>query len=504
MSSLAYLWLHSAKNKALLLLQNPLRLIMYIGFVLLTFLNFFAEKFSVGGSRPIDEFYAIIFLFYIFCFVSQLDKGFSHGGTMFNLTDISFLFVSPLKPTSVLFYAMVSRLGSSMWMGLVFIYQFTLLRSFYPIGITQMLIAVVGYGILIFISQTAGMLVYFLSCGEKKRIKRIKSVLFLIGIIFVLLLVFGCDFSNLTVSTLAKSFTRPIMRLFPVAGWILSAVVGIYEGDMLSVAFGIVACGVFVAGVFALLSFSKHGYYEDVLLTAEKKVDENGIDELKTKALNEPLTDTLKGQGASAIYYKHRIENRRTKSTLFDQSSLLYLVLLALYGFVFKSGIISLLALSFTVSGVTVISGRWTKELSMPYVYMIPAGSTRKLFFMLPEMLPRVLFDSLTHSLLISFICKSSLMLTFAVFLSRTAFCFVLMGASFVTARAFREKEKNNVFAAVSILVGLVASLPSIMIAAVLVFHSMGLTVSLLVMSACNLAVGFVLLLFARKLLDYI
>jgi len=70
MSPLVYLTVCKAKNKLLELLRKPLKLLVTLGFILLVVMNFSVSQNSPLGERPIFEFRAIIFAFYILFFVT--------------------------------------------------------------------------------------------------------------------------------------------------------------------------------------------------------------------------------------------------------------------------------------------------------------------------------------------------------------------------------------------------------------------------------------------------
>ncbi len=506
MKSLVYLSVCRYKNKLFELVRSPFKFILTLGFAILTVLNLFVDSFGYSGDRPLAEFKAIILAFYVCTFIMQSVKGFSHGGTMFSLTDVNFLFLSPIKPSDVLFHGMLGQLGSSLWMGLVFIYQFALLKSFYPVSVKEMLICVIGYGAVTFLSQLTGMLIYFFTCGEEKKIKKAKALYFALCAAFALLVsVRFITSDNFSISGLAMAVTFLPMRFFPVAGWVFTAVDGFILGDAFKISAGVALCLIFVIFCFALLSLSKHGYYEDVLLTAEKTTvsKESGKAASDIKISSDGRKGIDKGEGASVIFFKHMLENRRSKSLLFSPTSLFYLVIIAVYALVFKNGIISVFVMSCTASILTILSGRWIKELTMPYIYILPDKAVRKLFFMLPEMLPKIIAESVAQCAVIGMLCKSGVKMTVALIAARVAFSFLLMGSALVTARIFREREKNNIFAAVCILSGVIFSLPSAGCAAFVAFYGFGLVNAFFVMAAVNVAVGFMLLFFARKLLSF-
>ena len=503
MSTLLFLTACKMKNKFTELLKKPLKLIITLGLVALLVMNFSLSQGAPVGNRPLVEFEAIIFVFYLFCFVTEIKKGFQSGGTMFSMADVNLLFLSPVNPVSVLFHGMLSRLGSSMWMALAFVYQFALLRSYYPVTAPVMLTAVAGYGAVVFLSQLAGMLVYFFTCGQQKRIKKAKAVLYsLCGVFagfFAATLIASGDF---TATSLAASATALPMRFFPVAGWIFTTVEGLMLAETLKVLISIMACVVFVAAAFVFLAFSKRGYYEDVLLSAEKSADKKADAQvISPDKISMNVKGMKRGEGASAFLYKHMLENRRIKKVFLSPTSLFYLILIAVYGFVFKSDFTVLFSLSCTVSFLPVLSGRWIKELTLPYIYLVPESAVRKLFYILPEMLPKIITEGVLQCVFIGVICRLGAVTVILLIIARLSFSMVLVCSALITARIFRESEKNNVFAAVCLVLGIVFSIPSVVLCIVFMNIGAGIVFSFALMSLSNVFISAILLFFARNLL---
>lgn len=502
MTPLAYLALCKAKNRLFELLHKPFKLILTLGFMILIVMNFAVSQNSPTGERPLSEFRAIILAFYMLCFVTETKKGFHSGGTMFSMADVNMLFMSPIKSVAVLFFGMLSRLGSSLFMALAFVYQFALLRSYYPIEAGDMLTAVAGYAAVVFISQLAGMLIYFYTCGNADKIRKAKAVLYSVCGVFILVLAvrfFSAD--NLNITSLALAVTSLPMRFFPVAGWVFTAVDGIMLSDFLKLFLGVAPCLVFSAAIFLLLAFSKHGYYEDVLLSAEKSADKKAEESAQPVTKIRRDAGELRGWGASVIFRKHMLENRRTKSALFSPTSLFYLVVIGVYGFIFDGDFVMLFSLSCMVSFLPVLSGRWLRELTMPHIYMIPEPATKKLFYLLPEMLPKILAESVLQCALIGYLCDLGALTVVFIILARISVSFVLVASALLMARIFREKEKNNVFIAMSVLPGMIFLLPSVFACVATLNFAMGFAFAFAVMSAVNTAVSLLLLFFARNLL---
>lgn len=89
-----------------------------------------------------------------------------------------------------------------------------------------------------------------------------------------------------------------------------------------------------------------------------------------------------KGQGASAIFYRHILEAKKTSFSFINIASVLYAVLAITIGFFLPLkdlriviGIMIYLQLVFT------FANKWQQELSNPYIYMIPDSSFKKVIF---------------------------------------------------------------------------------------------------------------------------
>lgn len=509
MKSLIFLTSRKLKNKLLELVRSPGKLVITLAFIAIFVMNMSIDKFSAYGSRPIVEFYAIIFVFYIICFMIETKKGFERGGTMFGLCDVNFLFLSPIKPATVLFYAMAGRIGASLWMGIAFIYQFSLLRTQYAISFRDMLYAVIGYAAVAFLSQLAGMLIYFFTCGNKEKLKKARPVFYLCCgaflVPFGLSLVNNPLFPALTVTDVAEGFTGEIMKLFPVAGWVFAVVEGAIGGILPQIIIAACVSVIFTVTVFVVISNLRHGYYEDVLLSAERAAGGKGAGDVRIdeKTLLDENRKIGKGKGASAFFHKHRLENRRTKATIFPVSSIFYLVIIVVYAFVLKSGAIELFMISSTFSVLSVLTGRWVRELTLPYIYLVPDKPVRKLFYLLPEMLPRIITESVLHCIIIGFVGKYTAATVVAMVFARISVCFVLTASSLIVARFFREREKNNIFVAICVFVGMLFAIPSISAFVFFSSYGMGAAAGFTAMMAVNIPTGFMLLFFARNLLKF-
>ena len=490
------------KNKLLEILKKPLKLIVVIGFAVLLVMNFSLSGDSFFTERPFAEFKAIVFAFYILCFVSEAKKGFHSGGSMFSMADVNLLFMSPLRSAAILFHGMLSRFGSSVFMALAFVYQFALLRSCYSISVADMLLSIGGYAAVLFLSQLTGMLIYSFTCGDAVRIKKGKIIFYSLCAFFAVLcavILFTSEY--LTLSSLALTLTSLPMRFFPVAGWVFTAVDGFMLDDTLKASFGIAAAILFAALSFTVLAFSKNGFYEDVLLSCEKSGDRKADEGIRVDIKARKTGSLKSGRGASVLFYKHLLENKRTKTSFFSPSTLLYLVLIGVYGFVLNGDFVILFSFSCMVSFVPVLSGRWLRELTTPHVFLIPEPPVKKLFYILPEMLSKLITESVLQCILIGYICDLGPITALLVIIARLSVSFVLVGSALLSARIFREREKNSIFLTLSVLPGIIFTLPSVFFCVACLNFGLGIVLAFAVMATVNIAVSAVLIFASRNIL---
>lgn len=100
MNGILYLWITTFKNQIKDLKRHPGRLISYLVFIGLMVMVMVSSVMQgsneiASSVRPIDELGAIIFAIFMFFFVNQIFQGISAGTTLFKMSDVNLLFVSP-------------------------------------------------------------------------------------------------------------------------------------------------------------------------------------------------------------------------------------------------------------------------------------------------------------------------------------------------------------------------------------------------------------------------
>ena len=513
MGALGYLFFTRLKNQLRQLIRRPSKLIMgliFIAAISVTVVNPSGGDVIYHGYRNIEELYAIIALLYAMVFVVTAKNGFSNGGSVFSMADVNLIFVSPVKATSALFFGMLQQLGKSLYLGVFLLFQYTLAREYYGIEYTVLIYVAIGYGLTALFSQMIATLIYMAVGSSDRKTNGGKLIYYGVIAFFALYAVVKGDLlSGFDIGKLVIALRSELMYLFPVSGFVTLGVEGAVAGELPKLLIGLGAGVLFSVAYYFILSRAKGDYYEDVLLSAETSfsaitaVKEGKAPEIAPKKIRVGHHGFTKGTGAAAIKEKHKIENRRSRVLILDKISIVITVMLAFYGFVMPQVDVIFITSVYMLT-LTVATGRWTKELTSPYVYLIPEKPFSKLLNMIWEQIPKVIVESIICFIPIHFILEETVSFTVSMIAARIGFGFIFIGANLIMQRLFSTAKRNAVTVIVYMLITVLLSLPAVIAAVVVVFSPFfTMEITFLITIPVNMAVAAVILFFVRNILQY-
>ena len=329
-SPLVYLTVTKLKNQLLAVVKSPAKLAYAILLVaLFAFTAFSGSAYDVEEMRNPQELVAIMTLFYTMMFLMVFASGSSSSNSpMFTLSDVTLLFPAPLSSNKILVYGLVRQLGLSLVLGFFILFQYSWMHGVYGVEPVHLALIIVGYGLTLFFAQLASMASYVRTSGMERAGKTVRYCVFGAAALYGVWAVLSCREELLALA--GDGSYQPLLEkgaaffatlpglLFPVSGWAAGLIGGIFAFDWLQAAL----CGGLLAALFAvllgLILTCKNNYYEDVLSTAETAQSavtaqkEGQLNEVVPKNVKVGKTGLGKGWGASAIYHKHRVENRRS------------------------------------------------------------------------------------------------------------------------------------------------------------------------------------------------
>lgn len=512
MKALIYLSVKKLKNGILDFIKKPSRLIITLLFAgLLVFSALTSTSDSPHQyTRDINELYAIIFGLYTLIFVLISKNGFYNGASMFTMQDVNLIFTSPLKQNTVLSYGLIQQLGRSLMLGFFILFQSGTVCATYGVGFEVLIYILIGYGVTVFLSQMLAMVIYSLTSSDDKKKKALKGVYYAVIAGFGGYAVYLClQNGGINLTSIISVTQNHIAVFFPVSGMTSLAVRGAISADVPEIICGIIYCAAFWVLYRVAVRFINSDYYEDVLQSTENSFSaiaarkEGKAAENAPKNIKTGKTGINKSFGASAIYEKHKIENRRSKKLILSAASVVTVIFSIITAFVFSDEPIAVFGMNIYIMTMTVAAGRWAKELSYPYIYLIPESSFKKLLYTIKSDIPTIIAESILCLAPMYFICYLTVTDTVGMIFSRISFGLLIISVNLFTQKIFGVSDKKKLIIFIYFFLIILFSMPGIL-AAVAVGLAMPfyLGFAFMAMGAVNILVALILIFFSRKLLE--
>ncbi len=513
MTPFFYLVSRRTKNSIKEFLRKPSRIIFTVFFLAILIFSFYTSAVSVpqeGFFRDKTEFYAIVFAVYTYAFFMTAKNGFINGASMFSMADVNLMFTAPLKEKSVLTFGLFQQLGKSLTLGLFILYQSSLVNNVYGLPVSSLFPILIGYGVTVFIGQMCATLIYILTCSDEERTKKGKAVFYGAFILFIGILLCRAYSYGLTLEGLVYASREKIMYFCPVSGFVSFAVQGIIEGELSYLASGAVIFTLLCVAYYLTLSKIKGDFYEDVLkatqishsaITARKegKAAENAPRNVRTGK-----TGINKGFGASVITYKHKKENRRSNPLFLSPVSFVMAGFSLIYCLIFSGENIALFAINVYTMSMTVCIGRWAKEFTYPYIYLIPENNFRKLLYLLKADLPLLALESVICFIPLVLLRSCSVAEGIAMTAARFTFGLLFIGTNLILQRFTGDSEKKFFSVMIYFFISLLFSLPAVAVGiltgTVFPFTSV---IPYISMAIINTFISLTVIFLCRNVLEY-
>ena len=522
MTALAYLVTTAWKNRVRELRRNPGKLVLVILFLaLLVFVLLTPRMDPVPGEyRDRSELYALALALYGTMFLLTANQGFAAGGSFFTMSDVNLLFVSPLPPKTIMGYGLLRQLGTSLMVGAFLLFQYSWLNQLYGITPLELVWILLGYALCLFAGQLCAMTLYSRISGDDARRKAVKRVYGLVILALAAGLVLPSLLSDApSLASLVASANAPWVRFIPVFGWIQAALMGTMEGAPLQVLAALAAMAAFVAAIIPLMLRSGDDFYEDVLQSAE--VMTTAITAKKEGKMTEAVPRNVKmgrlglgkGWGPSAFYHKHRVENRRARVFLLDAVSLIFIAGTLFFVLIMKGtadtaseALIAGFAFATYMQMFSTATGRWVKELLLPYVYLVPSPPFAKLLAICRENLEKVCLEAVLLFVIMGLLLGATPLQIAGCILARISFSLLFMAGNILTERLVGSLSSKVLVMFLYMLILLVVAAPGIVLAIVagsLAGEALGFVAAMGVLTVWNLLAGLLIAFLCRNILNF-
>lgn len=528
MNSLTYLLVHQTKNRIKDIFKSPGKLIAYaLGIVFFGSVLF--NSLMAGMPEFGDEYVAepnflllkgIFFGFFCMMFFPTAFAGLK-GTSQYGMDDVNFLFVSPIRARTILFYGMVQSF-KTIFIGSWFVlFQAAWLRNSFGIGLDGVFLLWVGYVLFAIACQMLSIFLYAMTNGNASRISLAKAII--IGAFVPAGLVFawhiftaGGDF----MSGINAALASPVLDFTPVVGWSAAGILALITGEILGAVVFLGLVSAFLAALITIIFVKDPDFYEHVagatqtLFETQRAVEEGDLSAAMQGGKKARVRGTgLGGTGALVFLYKHVRESFRAKRFgLWGIPTLLYVVGAGVFAFFIHNA-------DYTPADVTVITILSTMvaiyffssgteggfmEIYNHYIYMIPENPLKKWICANMAAVIRVTVEAVLVFGVAAIVARAAPLNFALAAVTYITFSFYSHGSTLAFMRITGIMSRNALLSVVMLAIYIVPLVPGIVfaiIAAVLAPDSWALTAFLVVFAAWQTLVGFVCYVISKSML---
>lgn len=485
MKALLFLVITNVKNSIKELKKHPAKLILVAFFIII-----FAITIIGGNSNTqdgikagkLEELYAGAFLLFAMTFILNIMTGFSSGASFFSMSDVNLLFLTPISTKKILYFGLIKQMTQSFFIGFFILFQYSWLHGRYGISVWGLFAILVGFSFIIFCSQLTSMLIYSFTNNNEKLKKLLKTGIIAVSLIIVVLL--AKDVLLTTENKLEaaiNSVNSTWVSFLPVIGWVKVIMTSMISNNFIPLIIALAAIIIYIMAFTTIIAKYNVDFYEDVLQATE--VSHSAITAKKEGKLSEVTknvklgkTGINKGFGSNVFFYKHMLENRRTGGLLIDKTSIIFMATTIFFTLVFNgidsdsSKIITIFAFSTYMQIFSIATGRWVKELVLPYIYMIPESAFKKLINVVKESILKIIIEAIMLFIVIGIILKAPALEILFCIIARIGFGILFIAGNVLIERILGSLTSKTLITILYFVIMIFIAIPGFVVGALLTY----------------------------------
>lgn len=498
MKAILYMIRKTVKNWFFDMIRHPAKLVGGLILVLLIGYSIFNMLFSQSYAENISEIsegsvdvgilHGVYFVLLFFVGGIVIARGLKSGTTFFTMGDVNMMFCSPLSSKILLVYGLIRQMLTMLLMAIIFLVYGGMAKNLFGITVGQAVVLVASFFLFMAVVQIVALFLYSTTNGKPQFIRTAKIVLVLLIAVPVAIIIVQLVQQGFTLPVLYEALKSPAAELVPIFGWMKGLTMGLISGNLAAAAvYGeLMALVVAVSLVFFLKSSCD--YYEDVLQNTEttyemrqavKKKGMNGSVEayMKMRKIKVRSTGIKAGKGASTFMFKHILERSRFGYLLFwDMYSVITIAVSCVVAFFFvntggddamspEASMLILLGMASYMQMFFSVTGDWARELSKPYIYLVPDSPFKKLMFATMTSIIKPFLDGVLLFVIAGFILGVTPLAAVVSVVVYTSFSCLYCGINIITDRVlgFLNNQALSMFlyiiiCAVSVIPGIILS----------------------------------------------
>lgn len=444
MKALTYLIKTSMINYFKMLKRKPVKAIGPIVMILVMISMLFSKS-STTKTIDIDIFISLFLLITVVGFTFSLYTGTKSINSRFIMADVNLIFVSPIKPQTVLIYGIIKKMSMELFAYMYIMYQIPNFTRNMGISTAQIGLLMMVFLIMqLVFCNIIKLLIFVLNSKYPWLGNIIRLMIKTLGVILCLVAVL--IFLKGRPITFVKDMYNSIandswIKYIPVFGWVRELV---YQSlTTIDVTFALYFAMIVLLNVVLvyIIYCLKIDFYEDMLSSAEsnevikkaKNREEITTDSnKKTKLFKVFRKVKLKLDNkykAEVLFYKHINEYSKRSIVFFVNTySIILLAISLVLGIFAKEVEIKLVYMIFCglLFFGTGLGGKIYTEITNPLIFMIPDSPQKKLFYGTASSLIKLAFDGIILFLPFGILSGVSIIEIFLCLIS-----YVLLGAMF-------------------------------------------------------------------------
>ncbi len=433
--------------------NKPSRLIPYIIAVVFMIFIIISSIFGKGEGKykSPETLIAIATAILLIWFFTQAKSHVNTQSSAFRMSDVNFLFTSPISPADILIYGFIKQIYSTLIFSFFLLFQIpNLTLNFHLVSFGPFYFLLIFF--LFALSMSILSMIIYSFASKSSNNKRIVNYILNVSAAGVIVyvgygLLLGRD--NLWKASI-DIFNLNLWNYIPIIGWVrilLSKITTSLD------VFFVLYLLLMIATIFVLILLLYRmnlDYYEDVLGSSEKnesiaiikKGNKNGISAADRNNLGKVKVRkafiNYRGSGAKAIFYRHLLEYKKTGFQLINLYTLLVVASAIIFSLV--SPVKNLMFLTYGLAYLMVTSlfaGKWFQELGNPYIYLIPDTSAKKVFYSTLANLIKTLSDGILVFIPAGILCKADIITILLCIITYVSFGAIFNYASVLSVRLF-------------------------------------------------------------------
>lgn len=514
MKPLIYILKKSIKNGLLELKRKPAKLIGYIIVFILLSLTLIFNGGNSGKSKVLDPalYNTIVGIIILIFTAPDLYSSINNGATFFRGADINLVFTSPASPQKVLVYGFIKQIYTSFIAVFFILFQGPNLYRFSNIKSYGVIVAVFGLFLMLIFNSVLKILLYSMASKSVKNKALLKSSFKILGAIVLIAYFIELYITKSPGKAIISLLNSSAISYIPVYSWVRAIIMSSMNG-INAVFFVYIALIIASSALCSYIVYSINlDYYEDVLASTQLKETaisatrrgEKVFMQTGKKSRVRKVLYTKKGKFASAIFWRQILEYKKTGFALINIGSIMYGVIAITAGLysplkdlrMILGGMIYL-QLIFT------FASKWQKDLSNPYIYMLPDHAFKKVIYATIVDNFKNLIDGTIVFVITGILFKSSVLL---ILLNIIAFvsigCLFIYGG--ILTRRMLGSGNNLVFTALIRMAILILILAPGIVLLTALYSTVGMFLAYMIFIAYNIIFSSLILFLGKGVFENI